>query len=101
MGFHVICSGADLLRQLRREPEVLLGAPYAFYVFILATTIDDKVLTWLHKYERPSLRRHIKTTKMRRWGIRRANSARDFVSKALEKGPSILDAIKKGLELFP
>jgi hypothetical protein len=51
MGFHVICSGADLLRQLRRQPELLLGAPYAFYVFILATTIDDKVLTWLHKYE--------------------------------------------------
>lgn len=51
MGFYVICSGADLLKQLNKDADKFLGEPYALYIVALATNIDDKALKWLIEYE--------------------------------------------------
>lgn len=50
MGYHVRCSGADLLRQLSTDADKLLGAPYALYIIALATQVDEEVLEWLLKF---------------------------------------------------
>ena len=51
MGYHVLCPGADLLNELSKDGEKLLGAPYPLYIIALATMIDDEALEWLLKYE--------------------------------------------------
>jgi hypothetical protein len=51
MGFHVYCSGAELLHRLRANASGFLGEPYAAYLLALATQVDDEALTWLHRYE--------------------------------------------------
>lgn len=50
MGFHVRCSGAELLRKLQDADRFMEG-PYALYIIALATIIDDAALDWLMKYE--------------------------------------------------
>nr|VFJ63161.1 MAG: hypothetical protein BECKDK2373C_GA0170839_11048 [Candidatus Kentron sp. DK] len=52
MGFHVCCSGADVLQELNEDATRFLGEPFALYLVALATEIDDKAVEWLHKYER-------------------------------------------------
>lgn len=51
MGFHLKCSGADLLKQLNKDAYKFLDAPYGLYIIALACYVDDDVLEWLIKYE--------------------------------------------------
>ena len=51
MGFHVNCSGAELLHGLRANASQFLHEPYSLYFIALATQVDDEALKWLHKYE--------------------------------------------------
>lgn len=51
MGFHLKCSGADLLKHLNKDAYKFLDAPYGLYIVALASYIDDDVLEWIIKYE--------------------------------------------------
>lgn len=51
MAFHVLCSGADLVRRLSKDATKFFHEPFALFVIVLATEIDHKVLDWLAKWE--------------------------------------------------
>jgi hypothetical protein len=51
MGFHISCSGVELLNGLRKDASNFLREPYSLYFIALATGVDDEVLKWLHEHE--------------------------------------------------
>jgi hypothetical protein len=47
MGFHVQCTGSDLLHALSADPVRTLNEPYAFYIIALCTSLDPEMLNQL------------------------------------------------------
>ena len=51
MGYHVACSGAELIQRLCTDPDRFLGRPHALHMMALCTMVDDEVVDWLMQYE--------------------------------------------------